>query len=80
MNPLTLLLSMVFSNKSLYRKPTMEDFKKEINLWVTRNFGIIAIVSIIFLLIVFLWVCFALVGVSATDSGVQYNHFHEVIV
>jgi len=63
----------------LQKKPTREDYQKEINYWVTRNFGIIAIVTVIFLLIVFVIVCFAIVGVSATDSGVVYNHFNEVI-
>lgn len=57
----------------LNKKSTREDYRREINYWVTRNFGIIAIIAIVFLLIVFLMVCFTIVGVSAVESGAMRN-------
>lgn len=63
----------------LQKKPTREDYRKEINYFITRNFGIIAIIAIIFLLVVFVMVCFTVVGASGVESGNYYNHFQEVI-
>ena len=57
----------------LQKKPTREDYRKEVNYWVVRNWGIIAIATVIFLLIVFLVSCFVIVGVSATESGMMRN-------
>ena len=57
----------------LHKKPTREDYMKEINYFITRYWGIIAVLAVIFLLFVFVAACFAIVGVSATESGVYYN-------
>ena len=57
----------------LQKKPTREDYRKEVNYWVVRNWGIIALAAVIFLLIVFLVSCFVIVGVSATESGMMRN-------
>lgn len=63
----------------LTKKPTKEDYTLRINCWIERNSYIICVLAIVFLLIGFVFVCFALVGVSAVESGVQYNHFGDVI-
>ena len=60
------------------REPKM-NIKKMLNNWVYRNFGIIALVAIILLFIIFVWVCFTIVGFSGTESGLQYNHFQDIV-
>lgn len=69
-----LLVGTSTSKNSLYRKPTREDKRKALNSWVQMNFGIIALAAVVFLLISFVFVCFLLVGVSATESGTYYYH------
>lgn len=63
----------------LRKKPTREDYKKEFNLWIGRNFNFIALAAIIFLLIFFVGFCFWVGGFSATDSGMYYNRFDKVV-
>lgn len=36
-------------------------------------------VAVIVLLFLFIALCFAMVGVSATESGVQYNQFKNIV-
>ena len=78
------LLILLFGNKNvpkhdLRKKPTSDDAIKSLNNFVERNFYIICLLAIIFLLIVFVIVCYAIVGVSATESGIQYNQFHNIV-
>lgn len=76
----TFLIGNSNSSKDvLTRKPTREDYIRNLNCWIERNFYIIALAAIIILLILFILVCFAIVGVSATDSGVTYNHMNTII-
>lgn len=63
----------------LRKKPTREDYMARLNLWASRNIAIIGVAAIIILLIIFTVFCFWIVGVSATESGVLYNHFDKVI-
>ena len=63
----------------LRKKPTSDDAIKSLNEFLQRNFYIICVLAIIFLLIVFVIVCYALVGVSATDSGTMYNSMEKII-
>lgn len=63
----------------LHKKPTREDYRRDVNYFVTRNFGLISVLAVIFLLIMFVFVCFMIVGVSAVESGNYYYHFAEVI-
>ena len=63
----------------LRKKPTSDDARKSLNEFFQRNFYIICVASIIFLLIVFVIVCYAFVGVSAVESGTVYNHIGDVI-
>ena len=69
-----LLVGTPPAKNSLHRQPTREDRRKAINCWIQMNFGIIALAVIVFLLIIFVFVCFLLVGVSATESGTYYYH------
>lgn len=63
----------------LHKKPTKEDYQRDLNLWVTRNFGLVALATIIFLLIFFIIICYMIIGVSAVESGTYYNHLQGVI-
>ncbi len=63
----------------LHKKPTREDYMRDINCWIQRNFYILCAIAIMILLVVFVVACFTIVGASATESGVQYNHFQDVI-
>jgi ABC-type multidrug transport system permease subunit len=63
----------------LRKKPTSDDAIKSLNEFLQRNFYIICVLAIIFLLIVFVIVCYAIVGVSATESGVTYNAMDRII-
>ena len=74
-----LLVGIPTPKNSLHKKPTKKDLLEGINCWVERNFYIIALAAIVFLLIVFVITCFLVVGFSATESGLLYNHFQEVI-
>ena len=56
-----------------------EDYLKKFNCWIQRNFYIICLAAIVFLLIIFVIVCYMLVGVSATESGTYYNGLKGVI-
>ena len=64
---------------SLYKQPTREDFSRDLNYWIQRNFYIIALAAILILLILFVIVCFWWVGVSTLESGNYYNHLGGVI-
>ena len=63
----------------LQKKPTMKDRKEKFNCWIERNFGIIALIIMLFALISFVIVCYLVVGVSAVESGNYYNHLGGVI-
>ena len=74
-----LLVGTPTAKNSLRKKPTKESFKIRLDAWIQRNFYIICLVTIVFLLITFVFVCFMICGVSATESGLQYNHLQDVI-
>ena len=77
---LSLLLGTNTSAKhSLYREPTTDDFRKEFNYWYVRNFNFIALAVLALVFVTFIFVCFAVCGVSATESGNYYNHIGGVI-
>ena len=63
----------------LRKKPTSDDAIKSLNDFLQRNFYIICVASIIFLLIVFVIVCYMVVGVSAVESGTVYNNMEAII-
>lgn len=80
-----LLVGTPTPNKSkvLNKKMTNQEkriyYKVKINLWIERNFGLIALAAIIILLIIFVVMCYWIVGVSATESGTVYNQFQNII-
>lgn len=78
-----LLAGMPTQPKTLYKQPTREDLrnelKEEVYNWLSRNFILFAYIAVIFLLISFVLFIFWLCGVSATESGIYYNHFGGVI-
>lgn len=77
----SVLQFLFVSNNSkdiLSKKPTKEDHLKSLNCFIGRYFYIFALAAIVLLLILFVVVCFAIVG-SATESGNLYNHLGEVI-
>jgi hypothetical protein len=63
----------------LRKKPTSDDAIKSLNEFLQRNFYIICVLAILFLLIVFVICCYMVVGVSAVDSGITYNHIGDMI-
>lgn len=83
MNFFNYLIVLLFGTKGpiydLRKKPTKEDYIRNFNCWVQRNFGIIVFLTMIALLVIFVIVCYMLVGVSAVESGVYHNHFMDVI-
>ena len=63
----------------LHRKQTREDNINNIRVWIQVNFPFIALAVIIGLSVFFVWFCFFITGISATDSGMMYNNFDKVI-
>lgn len=63
----------------LRKKPNQEDAMKSLNDFLQRNFYIICTLAIIFLLIMFVICCYMIVGTSAVESGVTYNHIGDII-
>ena len=54
-------------------------FLNTIEMWAMRYAHIILPICLIMLMILFVALCYAIIGVSATDSGLQYNHLKDVI-
>lgn len=50
-----------------------------IETWLLNHANIILPLCFIVLMFLFVALAFALVGVSATDSGLQYNHLGDMI-
>lgn len=60
----------------LHKKTTTNE---KIDEWALNHAHIILPLAILALLILFAMLCYAIVGVSAVESGVQYNHLADVI-
>lgn len=60
-------------NKKMSKQERRIYYKVKFNLFIERNFGIIALAAIIILLIIFVAMCYWLVGVSALESGSMRN-------
>ena len=52
---------------------------RKIEAYIARHFYLIMVLFMLILLVVFITVCFAIVGASATDSGVTYNAMERII-
>lgn len=50
-----------------------------VEMWVLSHATLVLIVSICLLMALFVTLIFAMTGVSATESGVQYNQFNRII-
>ena len=60
--------------------PSFEDkLMEKIESWAIAHATIILMVCFALLIALFTVLIFSLVGVSATESGIQYNHFQDVI-
>ena len=84
MNFIYYLINLLFGTMNvpkhdLRKKPTRNDNMRKLNRFIERNFYIICVLAIIFLLIMFVVVCYSIVGVSAVESGVPYNHIGDII-
>ena len=55
------------------------DPHEEAEAWILNHAHILLPLCFVILMILFVGLCFALVGASASDSGIQYNHFVDVI-
>lgn len=81
MNFIYYLINLLFGTMNvpkhdLRKKPT---FKESFYSFLERNFVLFAYLAVIFLLIMFVVVCYAIVGISATESGVTYNAMERII-
>jgi len=79
-----LILGLILGNRNvpkhdLRKRNTSDDAMKSLNEFLQKNFYIICVLAILFLLIVFVICCYIIVGVSATDSGVTYNAMERII-
>lgn len=52
---------------------------RKIEAFIARHFYLIMVLFMLILLVAFVTVCFAIVGASATDSGVTYNAMESII-
>ena len=52
---------------------------RKIEAFIARHFYLIMVLFMLILLVAFVTVCFAIVGASATDSGVTYNAMERII-
>ena len=52
---------------------------ERVDEWAISHAHILLPLCIIIALILFVALCYALIGVSATDSGVQYNAMEKII-
>ena len=57
----------------LRKRNRREDIRKNLNCFIAMNFYIIVLVILLLCFITFVVSCFALVGVSATESGMLRN-------
>ena len=51
----------------------------KIDAWCTRHFTFCLAVALVIFAVLFVALCYAVVGVSATESGLQYNQFNNII-
>ena len=65
----------------LHRAEPIEkvDLKEQLEAFLIRYAHIFVPILFVIFIILFVMLCYALVGVSATESGTQYNHFQDVI-
>ena len=52
---------------------------ERLDVWAIRHAHILLPLLIVMLLVLFVLLCYALVGVSATESGIEYNAMERII-
>ena len=52
---------------------------EKIDDWAIRHAHILLPLCIITLLVLFVLLCYSLVGISATESGIEYNAMERII-
>lgn len=62
---------------SLY--PKSESSTSRVEAWVLSHANLLMPLSILILLLLFCGLCYAIMGVSAVESGNYYNHLQGVI-
>lgn len=80
----TILLTLLgFGNNGpkhdLRKQPNKEDNINKIRVWFQMNLDIIALAAVIGSIVFFVWFCFFISGISATESGMIYNNLDKVI-
>ena len=69
--------------KSLYKvdntNSNFDWLMDKIEAWVQTHALLLLIISVCLLMSLFVTLCFAIVGVSAVESGVQYNAYSRII-
>lgn len=77
------LLILLFGQKQRpvhdLRKQEQKSLSEGLGEWVQMNYTLFALVLIPVLLVLFILLCYAICGVSATESGAVYNGFGKVI-
>lgn len=63
----------------LHPKVTPVSTEEKIESWALGHAHILLPLAFIILGILFVLLCYAIVGVSATESGSVYNHLQDVI-
>lgn len=74
-----LLISLGFNKNPKYDLHKPKTFPEKVNKWIQKYFFVIAFIAIIICLIVFIIVCFTVVGASGVESGNYYNHIKDVV-
>lgn len=67
-------------NRKISNREKRIYMKIRFSLWIERNFYIIALAAIVFLLVFFVLFCFCIVGVSALESGAMRNFMNGGLV
>ena len=76
---LILLFGLLFGTRPTNDLHKKVGLKEQIEAYLIRYAHIIVPILFLMMIILFVILCYALVGVSAVESGVQYNHFQDVI-
>ena len=70
---------MIFKNDAPARLEKKMSIRESFENWCVRHTTIVLMVCFIIFAILFTALVFAIMGVSATESGLQYNQFKNII-
>ena len=63
----------------LRKQEEPEEILQKLNDIIARNFYVISLAIIVLCFILFVFCCFAIVGMSGTESGLTYNQMENII-